>query len=55
MPVLEAEDLAVCAIDGCSRRFNLGWDGVCDECTALAADHEAGLHLHPTLECQACW
>ena len=61
MPVLELETtvleraISVCANDGCSRRFNLGWDGICDESNLLAQDHEAGMHTQPMLECPDCW
>jgi hypothetical protein len=54
MPVMELED-SVCANDGCGQRFSLGWDGVCDGCTARAADHENGLHTIPMVECRDCW
>ena len=54
MPVLELEE-AVCANDGCSRRFNLGWNGVCEDCNLIAQDHQAGLHTQPVVDCHNCW
>ena len=54
MPVLEAE-ITVCANDGCARRFNLGWDGICEDCATMTQDHEAGLHAEPMIECADCW
>jgi hypothetical protein len=54
MPVLEVE-ATICANDGCSRRFNLGWDGICEECSLVTQDHYMGLHEAPVLECRDCW
>jgi hypothetical protein len=54
MPVLELEE-AVCANDGCSRRFNLGWAGICEDCNLIAQDHQAGLHTQPLVHCHNCW
>jgi hypothetical protein len=54
MAVLELQEV-VCANDGCSRRFNLGWDGICEDCNLVAQDHEAGLHTQPLVDCYNCW
>jgi hypothetical protein len=54
VPVVELE-AAVCANDGCSRRFNLGWDGICEDCDLIAQDHQAGLHIKPVVDCTDCW
>jgi hypothetical protein len=54
MPVLELQE-AVCTTDGCSRRFNLGWDGICEECNLITQDHQAGLHIQPVVDCTDCW
>jgi hypothetical protein len=52
--MLVVDDLVVCANDGCSRRFVIGWDGCCAECVSLAADHDDGLHIEPVAECPDC-
>jgi hypothetical protein len=58
MPVLEAPDtVTICANGDCSSRFDAslsGWDGQCDDCAAMAADHDSGLHAAPFPGCTAC-
>lgn len=51
---VELEEI-VCCNDGCSRRFYIGWVDVCEDCSLIGQDHEAGLHVEPVLECHDCW
>jgi hypothetical protein len=53
--MLVLDNQLVCANDGCSRRFNLGWGGLCDECTALSEDHISGMHTEPLPDCRDCF
>jgi hypothetical protein len=59
MPVLEATDsMTICSNGDCSSRFDAsmsGWDGQCDDCVAIASDHDNGLHENPVAGCIACF
>ena len=50
-------DAACCVNDGCGNRFDPareGFNGECDSCAALAADHFCGSHLGAQLDCPFC-
>ena len=50
-------ELACCVNTGCGNRFDPsceGWNGECDACAALAADHFAGDHEGQQLDCLFC-
>jgi hypothetical protein len=51
-------EAACCITAGCGNRFDPtceGFNGECDWCAALAADHFAGAHHGLGLECSFCF
>jgi hypothetical protein len=51
-------DDACCVNAGCGNRFDPaceGFNGECDCCAALAADHFAGGHRGLAVACPFCW
>ena len=51
-------DAACCINAGCGNRFDPtseGFNGECDWCAAIAADHFAGAHLGVQLDCSFCF
>ena len=51
-------DAACCVNDGCGAWFDPareGFNGECDHCAALAADHFTGAHRGLRIECSFCW
>lgn len=51
-------DAACCVNPGCSSVFDPareGFNGECDACAAVAADHFAGMHHGLRIECVFCW
>jgi hypothetical protein len=53
-----ANDAACCVNDGCGNRFDPareGFNGECDSCAALAADHFSGAHSGLRIDCPFCW
>jgi hypothetical protein len=49
--------LVVCAIDGCTVRFDPlveGWDDMCDACNAALDDHARGAHHRIDPSCPDC-
>ena len=54
----ENADAACCVNAGCGIRFDPaceGFNGECDRCAAVAADHFAGAHHGLETECGFCW
>jgi hypothetical protein len=50
-------DAACCINAGCGNRFDPtceGFNGECDSCAAVAADHFAGAHRGSQVECWFC-
>jgi hypothetical protein len=53
-----SQDTVCCAADGCGNRFDPareGFNGECDSCAALAADHFFGFHESLHMDCLFCW
>jgi hypothetical protein len=53
-----AADAACCVNFGCGNRFDPareGFNGECDFCAAVAADHFTGAHRDLEVECPYCW
>ncbi|HEX8768416.1 MAG TPA: hypothetical protein VF714_08605 [Jatrophihabitans sp.] len=54
----QSDTEAACCINaGCGNRFDPlceGFNGECDWCAALAADHYAGAHRGLQLDCSFC-
>jgi hypothetical protein len=51
-------DTACCVNADCGARFNPdreGFNGECDGCAAVAADHFTGAHRGLQIECLFCW
>jgi hypothetical protein len=51
-------DAAYCVNAGCGTVFDPareGFNGECDCCAALAADHFTGAHRGITIVCPFCW
>jgi hypothetical protein len=51
-------DAACCVNDGCGARFDPGlegFNGECDRCAAVAADHFTGAHQGFEVDCPFCW
>ncbi len=51
-------DAACCVNAGCGNIFDPaheGFNGECDDCAALAADHFTGAHRGLEVECSYCW
>jgi hypothetical protein len=51
-------DTACCVNPGCGSRFDPsceGFNGECDYCAALAADHFTGAHRGLEIDCVYCW
>ncbi|MDQ1721309.1 MAG: hypothetical protein QOI26_1043 [Pseudonocardiales bacterium] len=51
-------DAACCVNPGCGNRFDQaceGFNGECDACAALTADHFTGAHRGFEVECLSCW
>jgi hypothetical protein len=51
-------DAACCINAGCGNRFDPaceGFNGECDCCAAVAADHFAGAHRGLQVECSFCF
>jgi hypothetical protein len=51
-------DATCCVNYGCGNRFDPareGFNGECDDCAALAADHFCGLHSGMQFDCRYCW
>ena len=55
----QSDTEAACCINaGCGNRFDPmceGFNGECDWCAALAADHFTGAHRGLDVECSFCW
>ncbi|MEO7262010.1 MAG: hypothetical protein ABI047_12260 [Jatrophihabitantaceae bacterium] len=54
----ENADAACCANAGCGTRFDPareGFNGECDLCASVAADHFVGAHRGLQTECGFCW
>jgi hypothetical protein len=50
-------ELACCVTDGCGIRFDPareGFNGECDACAAVAADHFTGVHRSVERGCPFC-
>jgi hypothetical protein len=57
-PTENGADAACCVNAGCGNRFDPaceGFNGECDWCAALAADHGTGAHRDFEVECLLCW
>jgi hypothetical protein len=51
-------DAACCVNPGCGNVFDPtseGFNGECDDCAALAADHFTGAHRGMEVDCVYCW
>jgi len=51
-------EAACCITAGCGNRFDPaseGFNGECDWCAAVAADHFAGMHLGLQIACSFCF
>jgi len=51
-------DAACCVNPGCGNVFDPaceGFNGECDYCAALAADHFTGAHRGLEIDCVYCW
>lgn len=56
--VQSAADAACCVNPGCGNVFDPaceGFNGECDYCAALAADHFTGAHRGLEIDCVYCW
>ncbi|HST49427.1 hypothetical protein [Jatrophihabitans sp.] len=53
-----AADAVRCVNAGCGILFDparQGFNGECDDCAALTADHFCGLHDGMEFDCPLCW
>ena len=56
---VQGETEAVCCVNaGCGNRFDPaceGFNGECDACAAVAADHFTGAHRQVWVDCPFCY